>query len=460
MSKGFAPRSCVELIAITVLSVGAAGSLAADLTIVPDPAFGTGGYVADHLDSSGKTEDSYRNFLVDRQGRPVGLGNTSGQRFIVGRYTLAGVPDTSFAKIGKATVGLESEDVASTAPESDGDRVQFSHGGVIDGRGRIVLVGKSSGADERRASDVAILRFSDDGQLDTSFNRTGFLKLPADDRWSIGLAAAASANSASLVVAGYAIKGRGKRDPLLIRMAEDGSVDDLFTLNAQIALRTAVSDAEAAIATGVAIDGQSRYLVSLNIRKNSKASWGVARLKRDGSLDEDFGARGLWSEALDSDATNEMPFSIALDDAARIVLGGMSVDAKEYRRFAVARLSEAGKLDASFGPAGKGLVVFDNYGAKLNNLYGPRAAVWKDRIAITGAFAMPAGRSQYFGLIVLENDGKTIGKLSARPFPSSKGNDLPWGVGFDPTGRVLVGGVSVGEDGKKRFAVARYLIQR
>src|SRR6266480_1184408 len=96
----------------------------ADLTIVPDPSFGEAGFVADHLDATGATEDSFRNFLVDREGRPIGLGNTAGQRFVVGRYTLAGLADAMFGKTGKATACLEPDALVVGAPENDRDRIQ------------------------------------------------------------------------------------------------------------------------------------------------------------------------------------------------------------------------------------------------------------------------------------------------------------------------------------------------
>jgi len=198
-------------------------------------------------------------------------------------------------------------------------------------------------------------------------------------------------------------------------------------------------------------------LIALSIKRGAKTSWGLARLKADGTLDEGFASGGLWNDALDRTASNEAPYSVVVDDAGRIVLGGLSADAKEFRRLTVARFDPTGKPDGSFGPAGKGHVILSGYGAQVNNRYGPRAAVWKDRIAVTGAVALPASKNHYFGLAVLDNDGKTIGKLMPRPFPDSKGTDLPWGVGFDTSGRVLVGGVSIGLNGKKRFAVARYL---
>src|SRR6266436_4413074 len=136
MSKRLAQQCCVGLTFMVVLAAHVRGVQAADLAIVPDPTFGNGGYVADHLDPNVATDDSYRNFTVDRDGRAIGLGNTAGQRFVVGRYTLAGRPDPAFAKTGKATVCLEPKELAATAPENDGDRIQFSHGGIVDGKGR------------------------------------------------------------------------------------------------------------------------------------------------------------------------------------------------------------------------------------------------------------------------------------------------------------------------------------
>ena len=99
-------------------------------------------------------------------------------------------------------------------------------------------------------------------------------------------------------------------------------------------------------------------------------------VKNNGEIDTTFGEGGLWNATLTNGA-NEMTFSTVVDPAGRIVLGGYSDDGSGLRRLAVARISDRGQLDASFGPDGKGYVILDGYGADVTYRYGPRAAASK-----------------------------------------------------------------------------------
>src|SRR4051812_20208107 len=63
------------------------------LSITLDPAFGTGGFVAEFLDAKDQTGALGRYLAVDGQDRPVIAGNSPGQRFSIGRYTADGRAD-------------------------------------------------------------------------------------------------------------------------------------------------------------------------------------------------------------------------------------------------------------------------------------------------------------------------------------------------------------------------------
>src|SRR5437764_7569530 len=105
------------------------------LDIALDPSFGTGGMVAELLDPKAQIGALGRFLTVDRQGRPVIAGNAPGQRFAVGRYLGDGKRDASFAGKGKTSVCIEDD---ATVESAAGSEVQFTHGGAIDAKGRIV----------------------------------------------------------------------------------------------------------------------------------------------------------------------------------------------------------------------------------------------------------------------------------------------------------------------------------
>src|SRR5262245_13490670 len=427
---------------------------AAALSIALDPMFGSGGFVADFLDAKEQTGALGRFLAVDSQNRPVIAGNSPGQRFSIGRYSAEGRPDSTFGGKGKQAVCIEDNATVESAGNTE---IQFTHGGAIDAKGRIVLVGKGAGIGGERKWDFALLRFLPTGQLDKTFSGIGYRKYQAHESWNIGLAVATAPDCSTLVAAGYA-QVQEMIDPLLIRFTETGAVDEGFSASANGALRWLVRDGTPAMATGVAIDAQGRYLVGMNIVKEGRETWGLARLKDNGEIDTAFGEGGLWNATLAENA-NELTFSTVVDTAGRIVLGGYSDDGTGLRCLAAARITERGQLDTSFGPEGKGYVILDGYGANVNYRYGPRAAVSKNFIAVTGSVNGAKGNIKCFGLAVIDESGKNIAKIEPRLFPGSKGTDQPWGVAFDEAGRVVVGGASQAINGKMRFAVSRYLVK-
>jgi uncharacterized delta-60 repeat protein len=428
----------------------------AQLSIALDPTFGKGGMVAELLDAKANQGALGRFLTVDRQNRPVIAGNSWGQRFAVGRFTTEGQPDTTFANTGKTSVCIETPQVAKTPGNPD---IQFTHGCAIDAKGRLVVVGKGAGIDGGRRWDFVLLRFTTDGQLDKAFCEVGYRKLQTHVSWNIGLAVAMAPDCSSLVAAGYAyVEGAGIIDPLLIRLTEAGEIDEAFSAAANGSLRWLVKEGTSATPTGVAIDSQGRYLVGMNMVQDSRPIWALARLKTDGEIDETFGERGLWSDMLDSEAADEQTFSTAIDPAGRIVMGGYSQDGSGLRRLAVARITDRGQSDPSFGPEGKGYVILAGYGANVTYRYGPRAAVSKNRIAIEGAINGAKGNTKCFGVAVMDETGNSVAKIEPRLFPGSQGTDQPWGIAFDGEDRIVVGGASQ-IPGKSRFAVARYVVK-
>src|SRR3954465_790077 len=78
-------------------------------TIAPDPTFGSGGFQADHIDLKARSSDQGRFLTLDKQGRPIVAGNSTGQKFAVARYLSDGRPDATFGSVGKAAICIEDE---------------------------------------------------------------------------------------------------------------------------------------------------------------------------------------------------------------------------------------------------------------------------------------------------------------------------------------------------------------
>ncbi|HEY2411485.1 MAG TPA: hypothetical protein VGI40_04550 [Pirellulaceae bacterium] len=420
-----------------------------------DPTFGNAGVIAEHSIPDATKQGIFLALAIDGRGRPVAAGDSSDHQFSIARYTPDGRPDSIFADNSKASIVIEDQATIDAAGKRQIDSTTDM---AIDAQGRIIVVGKAAALDSDRKSDFVVLRFDDRGQLDKSFAGIGYRKYAAHD-WPNVATSVATAADGSILVGGYAqaeilrADHLPQIDPLLMRLKNDGAIDEAFSAAANGALRWLVKEEAPAAVSGIALDPQGRTLVSLNLQHGWHSFWAVARLKNNGELDETFGNSGLWSAKLDEHAIREVSCSVAIDSTGRIIVGGCSPD-KNLRRLAVARLTSDGKSDSTFGSQKNGAVILDGYGLKADQLVGPRVAIAQGKIAIAGTVE---AASRVFGLAVIDDTGKHIAKADPQPFPDSKG-DAVNAIAFDSHGRILVVGGSRGPDRKLRFALARYII--
>ena len=120
-----------------------------------DPSFGDGGRVSTHWQSA----SGGQSVAIDHLGRTVVAGEAS-NNFAIARYTPAGLLDTSFGGTGKVLVDFNP------------GYVDGAMGVAMDSMGRIVVAGYA--AQEGTSNYVgAIIRLTDSGKLDTSFDGDG-----------------------------------------------------------------------------------------------------------------------------------------------------------------------------------------------------------------------------------------------------------------------------------------------
>lgn len=182
----------------------------------------------------------------------------------------------------------------------------------------------------------------------------------------------------------------------LVRLLEDGSVDDGFDAR----LESALSDARV---NALARDGAGRLYVGGRFHLvNGQSRTHLARLQPDGSLDVEYAPDLTWG--------GEEPevHSLALLPDDRCVLGGCFTSLQELPRPGLARLRPDGSLDAAFQPA-----------VRLRPGEFP-CGVWSVialpdlRVAAAGAFTDAQG-TRPMDLVLLDEYGQILGEASAAP---------------------------------------------
>ncbi len=197
-------------------------------------------------------------------------------------------------------------------------------------------------------------------------------------------------------------------------------------------------------------------------RANADIDFALIRVKDDGSLDTGFGPAGSNGFVTQDFFGNvDKPEAVAVDPQGRIVLGGTSRVGGDDD-FSVARFDSTGKLDPTFGTAGKKTVDFTPVGADQDSA-SDMVIDPQGRIVLAGESSMGANAPD-FALARLNGDGTRdasfgtdlgAGHNGEVVTPIGTSSDSALAVGIDADGRILAAGAAV-VTGQSQFAVARY----
>ena len=270
-----------------------------------DTTFGNGGIET----ATVGMRSQINSIAMDSFGRIIAGGfmnDGANDNFLVARFTETGTIDTTFGSSGfeTTTIGTASQ-IASIA---------------IDKSGRIVAGGTS---DSGSAAYGAFARYTQYGMPDATFGNGGAETITVGEILSIGSITIDS--SGKILAAGMVGIGNGELGlrPAVLRFDENGSLDTSFGVGGV----TTVSSGDAIGTFSSIIAEESGRIIASGFyiditQNNGSAAVVLVRLKNDGALDKGFGANGSVSAPLNSTFVGGLPvFPIALDGSNRVVLG-------------------------------------------------------------------------------------------------------------------------------------------
>ena len=211
---------------------------------------------------------------------------------------------------------------------------------AIQPDGKILAAGSTSNGYDY---DIAIVRYTADGQLDTTFADNGKL------RTSLGtgdeeLTTIAVQSDGNIVAGGYTVID-GNRDFVLVRFTSSGDFDTSFGDGGIVATGFGNLDDEI---TALTIDDDEKIVVCGYVTGTAGIVVAVARYEEDGEPDTSFGYEGAVLTDIGDDA---LARSIDVDDKGRIIVTGSYFHADRTELMLV-RYSASGDLDSGFGEAG------------------------------------------------------------------------------------------------------------
>jgi uncharacterized delta-60 repeat protein len=301
----------------------------------------------------------------------------------IARINSDGSLDTSFNP-GNAAA---NDEVYSIALQSDG---------------KILVGGKFSNFNGVSRNGIA--RLNSDGSVDGTFNPV----TPANSR----------VNSVVVQPDGKILIGGDFGGIIIVRLNEDGSLNDSFTL--ALAYDASFS---AANASSIALQADGKILVGGNfILYNFENFNRIIRLNSDGSIDYSFNpGSGLNSQFFLA------PYvaSIAIQSDGKILLGGLFTSYDNEDRFFMTRINSDGSLDYSF-----------NIGIGATTIVNSFAFQSDGKILAGGYFTYYNGTNQN-RIARLNLDGSLDSSFN----PASGVNEQITAIALQPDGKILLSGV-------------------
>ena len=265
------------------------------------------------------------------------------------RYNANGSLDTSFDSDGIVTTNI-------TATNDDVGRAA-----VIQADGKIVVAAHTTDGADR---DWAVLRYNQDGSLDTSFGTTPGSGIEVTDIGGTNdqVRALVLEDDEEIIVVGFSDVNSGTtgRDVAVARYDTSGNLDTNFDpvgMDGIVTTNVTTFADSSDWGTGVALQTDGKIVVA------GRADFGgfdraiVIRYDTDGGVDTSFSPGGSSAGMDDQDVGpgNDTGQHVAIHTDGTIAIAGETEDASAINDFLVLRYDSGGNLDTSFD--GEGIAV-------------------------------------------------------------------------------------------------------
>ena len=346
--------------------------------------------------------------------------------FGIVRYNPDGSLDNSFDLDGMVTtpIGSGYDEAYSVAIQPDGK----------------ILVAGISWSGNPSFDDFALVRYNQDGSLDSSFGTNGIVLTDfggSDVAYSVAIQP-----DGKILVAGTTFTPLDG-DFGLVRYNQDGSLDSSFGTNGIVLTDFGGSD----VAKSVAIQPDGKILVAGG-SDIGNGVFALARYNSDGSLDNSFDTDG--KVTTDIGNFNDWGNSVVLQQDGKIIVAGVSNDGNFFD-FALVRYNQDGSLDPSFDSDGKVTTDFNS-----GNDFSFSVVLQPDgKILAAGGADIGNGvfaLARYNSDGSLDNSFSSDGKVTTAVGSESFG----FSVTLQTDGKIVMAGYS-GTEQVSDFAAVRYI---
>lgn len=348
------------------------------------------------------------DLALQPDGKYVAVGfmhSGSDARPLIVRYTATGEVDDAFGGNGFVVTDLGHQSTFSAAE--------------VQSDGKIVAAGKLW-------IDGLLVRYNEDGSLDTTFNGTGYVAVAfGDNGW---LSDVAVLPDGRIVAVGTIQENWNVPAKIVaVRYLPDGTLDTSFGI-----VVTDLGGSETANGIAVQADGKIIAVGSY------EGSFAILRYEESGDLDLSFGDDGVVT--ISFGGHYDAALDVVIQSDGRIIVVGSGIS-----KYAAARLNPDGSLDNSFGDDGK--VVLDE------ETYISKVVVQPDgKIVVLGSSSYLTHERFRLARLEVNGDLDTTFGVNGVTVTAFVHTDRGSGLVLDSNGMIVAGGSSL----QTYFVLARY----
>jgi uncharacterized delta-60 repeat protein len=294
------------------------------------------------LSAIGTAADRARRVAIQPDGKIVvagTCGTVSGSEFCVARYTATGTFDPTFDGDGKVL----------TAPGAvaSGNELRAL---ALQPDGKIVVAGSCFIGGSN--FEICLLRYTENGALDTTFNATGKVRTQAGSTTSSARSLAIQPDG-KILVGGECDTATDPSSFCVLRYNSNGSLDLGFSGDGKVVTPMGGSDSNV---YEVLLQPDGRIVVAGRCTESPTIKFCLARYLSGGALDLSFSTDGKAIAQAGNGLTTAVG-GAALQPDGKIVVASICLSTSPTYQLCVARFTSSGALDLSFSANGEVLAA-------------------------------------------------------------------------------------------------------
>lgn len=280
--------------------------------------------------------------------------------FLILFFTACGIdkespppPLSSIGSIGQLDTSFYDKGFVTFSSLADGNGQDEFLAMTFDSQQRLVVVGQSDNSDIN--SDLVVMRFLPEGELDMSFATDGLFthhNAAGGGGADMGYAVVTGADN-EIYVTGYSRGLSSDRDMAVWKLTPSGTLDTDFGTGGIFTHDNAAGGNFHDEGRAIALDSSGRIVVAgFSHYTSSRRALTLWRLLPDGTLDTDFDGDGIvWRNDTPSTGSSQAE-SFRFNLTGDIFVAGRLDDASGIANMAVWKLQANGALDTGFASGG------------------------------------------------------------------------------------------------------------